>query len=72
MGVLDEAIAARLDVLVCGELTHMGHHTAKEAGLAAVLGGHYATETLGLKALMRSLPQHFPVETVWLEAPTGL
>lgn len=72
VGAIDEAIAIHLDALVCGELVHMVYHTAKEAGLGVILGGHYATETLGLKALMRHLAREHNLDTVWIDAPTGL
>lgn len=72
MGVIDQAIAAGLDALVCGELGHMAYHDAQEAGLGVVLGGHYATETVGLRALMRHLAASFALETAWVEVPTGL
>lgn len=71
-GVLGQAIDARLDALVCGELGHMAYNDAKEAGLGVVLGGHYATETVGLHALARHLSTSFPLETVWVDVPTGL
>lgn len=72
MGMVSEATAAGLDALVCGELGHMVFHDAREAGLAVVLGGHYLTETVGLKALARHLAGALGVETVWVEVPTGL
>ncbi len=70
--LISQAIDMRLDALVCGELEHMVYHTAREAGLAAVLGGHYQTETVGVKALGRWLEDCYGLETVWIEAPTGL
>ena len=72
MGVLDEAIESGLEALVCGELGHTAYHPAKEAGLGVVLGGHYATETVGLKALMRHLEARYDLGTLWIEVPTGL
>ncbi len=71
-GVLNEAIAGGLDALVCGELGHMAYHPAKDANLGVVLGGHYHTETLGVKALMGHIEDTLHLETVWVDAPTGL
>jgi putative NIF3 family GTP cyclohydrolase 1 type 2 len=34
-------------------------------------GGHYATETLGVRALGDHLAERFGVETVFLDSPTG-
>jgi len=72
LGILDEATSIGLDALVCGEIGHVGYHLAKEAGLGVVLGGHYATETLGLKALMRKMRADHDLDCVWIAAPTGL
>jgi putative NIF3 family GTP cyclohydrolase 1 type 2 len=36
-----------------------------------VFAGHYATETLGVRALGDHLAERFGIETVFLDAPTG-
>lgn len=72
VGVVDQCLRAGVEALICGELAHMVYNDMRDAGLAAVLGGHYATETLGLKALMPHLAGAHGLETVWLDAPTGL
>jgi len=72
VSALPEAIAMGAEALVCGELAHMVYFAAKEASLGVVFGGHYQTETLGLKALMRHLSERYGLETVWVEVPTGL
>jgi putative NIF3 family GTP cyclohydrolase 1 type 2 len=35
-------------------------------------GGHYATETFGVKAFSEHLAQKFGLESVFLDYPTGL
>jgi len=70
--LLSQAIALKADAILCGELEHSVYHQLREARLAAVLGGHYQTETVGLKALARHLGAAYPLETAWIEAPTGL
>jgi putative NIF3 family GTP cyclohydrolase 1 type 2 len=40
--------------------------------LNVIYGGHYATETLGLKALARHLEEKFGLETTFLDIPTGM
>ena len=67
-----EALASGADTLVFGELEHSVYHTAKEAGLGVVLGGHYRAETLGLRALARHLESTHGLESHWIEVPTGL
>lgn len=69
---LDEAASAGLDALVTGEATH--HHAveAAELGVTVFLGGHYATETFGVKAVGDLLAQRFGLRTWFVDAPTGL
>ena len=70
--LLPQAVALGLDALICGEMEHMVYHTAREAGLAVVLGGHYQTETVGVKALGRWIEGRFGLDTIWIDAATGL
>lgn len=69
---LPEAAAAGVDLLVTGEAQH--HHAidAAELGVSVLLGGHYATETWGVKALARLLEQRFGIEGRFVDSPTGL
>jgi dinuclear metal center YbgI/SA1388 family protein len=69
--LLDQAAAAGVDVYLTGEVSHGRYHTAHELGLNVVFGGHYATETAGLKALAEHLADKFGLETVFLDLPTG-
>lgn len=69
---LREAIAAGIDTLVVGEGPH---HTAVEAAdhdLVVVYAGHYATETLGVRALAEHLEITHGLPWSFVEAPTGL
>jgi len=69
--LLDQAAAAGVDVYLTGEVSHGSYHPAQEHGLNIVFGGHYATETAGLKALARHLADKLDLETVFLDLPTG-
>jgi dinuclear metal center YbgI/SA1388 family protein len=69
--LLDQAAEAGVDVYLTGEMSHIYFHQAREVGLNIVYGGHYATETAGLKALAEHLTEHFGLETVFLDLPTG-
>lgn len=70
---VQEAVARKADVLVTGELRHQYGLLAQELGIGVVVAGHYATETLGLKALMDKIELRFPeLNCFWLNAPTGL
>jgi len=69
---LHEAAASGLDVLVTGEARH--HHAieAAESGITVLLGGHYATEVWGVRAVAAILEEHFGIEGRFVDSPTGL
>ena len=69
---LDEAARRGMDALVTGEAPHHAYHDAMEMGVNLYLGGHYATETWGVRALAERLSQEFGVPWVFLDVPTGL
>jgi dinuclear metal center YbgI/SA1388 family protein len=68
---VDAAADAGADCLVTGEGKGRTYHDAREAGLHVVLGGHYATETFGVRAL-HDLVDGWGVETTYVDHPTGL
>lgn len=69
---LNEAIEKKLDCFLTGEESHSVYHYAKEGNLDLTFAGHYATETLGVKALMPTLKEKFDVETIFIDVPTGM
>ena len=69
---LNEAIEKGLDCFVTGEVPHQAYQLAKEGQINLIAAGHYATETLGVKALMNLVKEKFDVETVFIDAPSGL
>lgn len=74
-GAGDQAGAARaagLDALVTGEGAHHHYFDAIEGGVNLYLGGHYATETWGVRALAAHLEQRFGLPWLFLDQPTGL
>lgn len=69
---LHEAVALGLDTIVVGEGPH---HTAVQAidlGITVLYAGHYATETLGVKAIANEVGTRFGITSSFIEAPTGL
>ena len=66
------ALAAGLDALVTGEGSHHTYFDAEEGGLNLYYGGHYATETWGVKALGAHLEDRFGLDWAFLDLPTGL
>ena len=70
--MLADAVEADCDAFITGELEHQVYHTALESGINVITGGHYATETVGLRALRRRIEEEFGIETEFIEMPTGL
>ena len=69
---LAEAAALGIDVLVTGEAQH--HHAieAAELGVTVLLGGHYATETWGVRKVAELIEERFGIEGRFVDSPTGL
>jgi len=68
---LGEAIDAGADVLITGEGKQQVYHEAREHGIHVVLGGHYATETFGVRAIA-DLVAGWGLDTTFVDCPTGL
>jgi dinuclear metal center YbgI/SA1388 family protein len=60
------------DTLITGETEHIAYHFAKEAKINMICAGHYATETVGVKALAAHLREKFSIDCEFISAPTGL
>jgi dinuclear metal center YbgI/SA1388 family protein len=67
---LEQAIEMGLDCYITGESSHHNHHAAKEAGINVVFGGHYETETCGVKAIGELIKKKFGLKTVFIDVPT--
>lgn len=67
-----EAAAQGLDTYITGEGTHHTYFDAEELGLNVFYGGHYATETFGVRAFAEHLGQQFSLPWTFLDHPTGL
>jgi dinuclear metal center YbgI/SA1388 family protein len=67
-----EARARGVDTLIVGEGTHHTAVEAMELGVVIMYGGHYATETLGVRAVATQLAARFGVTSVFVDVPTGL
>ncbi|NUQ70190.1 MAG: Nif3-like dinuclear metal center hexameric protein [Chthonomonadales bacterium] len=73
-GAAEAGLAASLgcDTLITGEGPHHSYFLAEESNLNVLLAGHYATETLGVRALADHLEARLGLETVFIDHPTGL
>lgn len=69
---LKQAAAEGVDTFITGEGQHWTYALAEELGMNVFYGGHYATETFGVKALAAELSRKFKVPWVFLDYPTGL
>jgi dinuclear metal center YbgI/SA1388 family protein len=67
-----EARLAGIDTLVVGEGPHHTAVEAIDADIAVIYAGHYATETLGVRAVGELLSSEFGVPWHFLHLPTGL
>lgn len=61
-----------IDTFITGEAPHWAAIAAEELGVNLILGGHYATETFGVKALGAHLSERFGVPWDFIDCPTGL
>jgi dinuclear metal center YbgI/SA1388 family protein len=70
----DLKIAAHegVDTFATGEGPHWTFAQAEEIGINVLYGGHYATETFGVKALAAEISRRFKVPWTFIDYPTGL
>ncbi len=71
-GFIEAAREAGLDALITGEGAHHNYFDAIEGGMNLYLGGHYATEVWGLKALSDHLAASLSLDCFFIDNPTGL
>lgn len=69
---LQKAADEQVDTFITGEGQHWTYALAEDLGLNVLYGGHYATETFGVKALAAHLSSRFKVPWTFLDHPTGL
>ncbi len=68
---VEEAIARGCDAYLTGEPSHSVFHTAMEGAVNIIYAGHYASETLGIKALGKYIEDTFSIPVHFLDIPTG-
>jgi dinuclear metal center YbgI/SA1388 family protein len=62
----------KIDTFITGEAPHWAAVAAEELGMNLLLGGHYATETFGVKALAAHLSKRYKIPWVFISSPTGM
>lgn len=66
------AASEGVDTFITGEGPHWTFGLAQELGINVLYGGHYATETFGVKALAEELAAKFGVAWEFIDHPSGL
>jgi dinuclear metal center YbgI/SA1388 family protein len=69
---LREAVERAIDTLIVGEGPHWTAVDADELGITIIYAGHYATETLGVRALAEEVSRQFDLPWTFIDVPTGL
>ncbi len=70
--LIPQAAAAGLDTFITGEGPHWTFFDAEELHVNVLYAGHYATETVGVKALAEHVSGKYSIPWVFLDHPTGL
>lgn len=65
--IAPEAAATGLDCFLTGEADLALFNAARDHRLSVIAAGHYATETPGVRALMRPVREAFGVSTIFLD-----
>ena len=70
--LLEEAIKNKIDLFITGEIKYSIYNHSQDENMNIIVAGHYATETVGVKALMPLIKEKFNIKTVFIDNPTGL
>ena len=70
--LLEKVAAQGIDTFVTGEGPHHTFALAEELKVNLVYGGHYATETFGVRALAARAAAEFELPWCFLDHPSGL
>jgi dinuclear metal center YbgI/SA1388 family protein len=62
----------RIDTFITGEAPHWAAVAAEELEMNLLLGGHYATEVFGVKALAAYLSKRYKIPWAFINSPTGM
>ena len=67
-----QAMAEDVDLYITGDASHQIYHPCLENGINLICGGHYHTETWGVRLLSERTAADTGLETVFIDVPTGL
>ncbi|MFW6041236.1 MAG: Nif3-like dinuclear metal center hexameric protein [Thermoplasmatota archaeon] len=60
------------DLFITGERSYMAYNEAIDMELPLIMGGHYATETLGIQALKAKIEREYDFECFWIDGRSDL
>lgn len=66
-----QAIEDDLDLYITGDAAHEIYHHCLEAEINVLFGGHYFTETRGVRSVCRKVKEDLNIDTVFIDLPTG-
>lgn len=69
---LSEAHERGVDLFISGEKQYMYFLESMNMDFPLIYGGHYATETLGIRKLMEKVQDEYDYECVWLERQVSI
>ena len=64
---LPDAVKQKKDCFLTGETGLGAYRRAQDYKMSMIVAGHYATETLGVKALMPVISKRFKVQTIFID-----
>jgi dinuclear metal center YbgI/SA1388 family protein len=71
-GEVMKAFACGIDTFVTGEGPHWSYTLAEELNINVLYGGHYATETLGVREIALAVAKRFDLPWKFINHPSGL
>jgi dinuclear metal center YbgI/SA1388 family protein len=69
---VNEAKSMGADTLLTGETSHANYWAAADYSINVIFAGHYATETIGVKALGEHLADQFGLTVRFFDFPTAM
>lgn len=69
---IHQAKLLNCDLLITGEPRHSEYHFCREEKISMLCGGHYESETYGIKALAIEVSKKFNFLVKFIDIPTGL
>ena len=72
VGDVARVAGAGVDCFITGEGPHWSYILAEELGLNVFYGGHYATETFGVKELAKRMSEKFAIPWRFVSHPSGM